>query len=128
MYSKHHRTKKQRAAYKRWREKDPKHYARVQRKRMIRLNIRGKLLVLAHYGKGGKVKCRWHGCQVMDPDMLTLDHIYNDGHKEHRGMRGGGAEMKRTLEKQKWPERFQALCWNHQWKKEIQRRIRERIK
>lgn len=126
MYAKHHKVKKQRAAYKRWKESDPEHYARVQRERMRRLNRRGKLEVLAHYGKGKKVKCCWHGCKIIDPDMLTLDHIRNDGYKEHEGLRGGGAEMKRTLQKQNWPEWFQTLCWNHQWKKEILRRMKER--
>jgi hypothetical protein len=35
-------------------------------------------------------KCAWPGCKVVDLDMLTLDHIKNDGHKHRlRGITSG---------------------------------------
>jgi len=42
-----------------------------------------KLEVLSHYGHG-KLQCAWPGCNVVDVDMLSLDHINNDGGKERK--------------------------------------------
>lgn len=42
-----------------------------------------KRLVLAFYGKNGEAKCCWPDCEVDDLDMLSLDHVNNDG-ADHR--------------------------------------------
>ena len=89
------------------------------RKRKLQAQL-GRLFlkekVLAHYGKA----CNWSGCDVSDPDMLTLDHINDDGSKDR------AADLYRRIVKAGFPDTFQVLCWNHQWKKRI-RKLRERI-
>lgn len=80
-----------------------------------------KMRVLSHYGKDGKAQCCWEGCEVTDLDMLSLDHMNNDGAKD-RKIRGSGQMLYFSMEKEGLPEGFQTLCHNHQWKKEIVRR------
>jgi hypothetical protein len=77
--------------------------------------------VLMHYGRDGKLQCCWAGCEVTDLDMLSLDHIKDDG-AEHRKYLG-------TIRAYQWAKAhefptdiFQTLCMNHQWKKELTRR------
>ena len=84
-------------------------------------NCRAKLKfeVLTHYGPNGILKCSWEGCFVDDIDMLSLDHINNDGSKE--GSNPGHSVYVR-LRREDYPLGFQTLCWNHQWKKEILRK------
>ena len=65
--------------------------------------------VLAHYGKA----CNWPDCDVSDFDLLTVDHINNDGSKD----RAPG--ICRRVIKADFPDTFQVLCWNHQWKKRM---------
>ena len=82
-----------------------------------------KLQTMSHYGPQGKLQCSWPECQVVDPDMLCLDHINDDGAKERKvtGLRGGG-ETYYTLRANGYPEGYQTLCANHNLKKEIMRK------
>lgn len=80
-----------------------------------------KIRVLTHYGNNGKLLCCWEECTVCDPDMLSIDHKNNDGSQD-RNIRGTGNNLYLSLEKEGYPEGFQTLCHNHQWKKEILRR------
>lgn len=82
-----------------------------------------KLRVLTHYGKNGELKCCWEGCEVSDMDMLTLDHVNNDGAKQRET--SGWADQCAWTERHGLPEGYQTLCWNHQWKKELTRRRNE---
>jgi hypothetical protein len=80
--------------------------------------------VLSHYGPNGKLKCSWTGCLVSDVDMLSLDHIDDNG-AEHRRQMGGlgkAAHLYRRLIRDKFPTGFQTLCYNHQMKKELFRK------
>lgn len=77
-----------------------------------------KLIVLAYYGKEGKLQCSWPDCDVTDIDMLTIDHVNNDGNKDYRN----GGKLYVSLRANGYPEGFQTLCHNHQWKKEMMRR------
>jgi hypothetical protein len=52
--------------------------------------------------------------------MLSLDHVNNDGSKDRK--RGTGNNLYLSVEREKYPDGFQTLCHNHQWKKEIMRR------
>jgi hypothetical protein len=81
-----------------------------------------KLEVLSHYGPDGKVQCSWNGCTVIDPDMLSLDHVNNDGCNDSRGT---GSRLYQKLKNEQFPSGFQTLCHNHQWKKELMRRREE---
>jgi hypothetical protein len=87
-----------------------------------------KTEVLTHYGNG-RLKCVVRGCKVQDLDMLTLDHVKNDGgkHRESLGRKAGGASVYVDLKRRGFPEGHQTLCANHQLKKEIMRcrRLRE---
>ncbi len=89
-----------------------------------------KIETLSHYGPQGKLQCNWPGCMVCDVDMLSLDHINNDGaddrRKNDRG--GGGIVTYQRLRKAGFPDGFQTLCHNHQWKKELLRRRAARTK
>lgn len=84
------------------------------------INFQIKLQVLAHYGPDGRLCCNWESCEVVDPDMLTIDHVNNDGAEDRRSR--GGKEIYRSLLARGYPEGYQTLCHNHQWKKEMRRR------
>ena len=106
-------------AKKRANENSRKH---KDKDRLRRLMV--KIDVLAHYGKKGYPMCRWRGCSVDDIDMLTLDHIENNG-AEHRNSGGpGGSALYIRLHVRGYVDGYQTLCHNHQWKKEILRRER----
>lgn len=83
-----------------------------------------KLKALSHYGKDGKALCCWPSCKVSDPDMLTLDHVRDDGARHRKGGQPSGKAIYPLLKRQGWPPGFQVLCANHQLKKEILRRRR----
>ncbi len=79
--------------------------------------------VLTHYGKG-TLQCCWTDCNVNDVDMLSLDHIQNNG-AEHRRQLGGyskACRLYRHLQREGYPQGYQTLCYNHQMKKEIVRK------
>lgn len=97
----------------RWRELNPGKREAFNEHRKVR--------VLTHYGKERLLLCCWEGCTVCDPDMLSIDHKNNDGSQD-RNIRGTGNNLYLSLEKEGYPEGFQTLCHNHQWKKEILRR------
>ena len=78
-----------------------------------------KIKVLTHYSPNGVLECCYKGCTVCDPDMLTLDHINNDGASDRKST---GTSTYIQVEKRGFPEGFQTLCCNHQWKKEVLRR------
>lgn len=93
---------------------------------MKKNNVEVKIAVLGHYGPEGRIQCCWPGCIVDDIDMLSLDHINNDGCKERNGEgRSAGVNFYRFLRTREYPSGFQTLCFNHQMKKEILRRRME---
>ena len=82
-----------------------------------------KLKVLSHYGKDGHLLCCWPDCIVIDPDMLTIDHMDNSGAEERKKDKThAGMTFYAILKRKGYPEGFQTLCHNHQWKKELMRR------
>jgi hypothetical protein len=87
-----------------------------------------KIEVLTHYGPAGILGCCCEGCEICDIDMLTLDHVSNDGYKERQGFnRPPSTDLYFRVKKNGFPVGFQTLCWNHQWKKEITRLRDSRI-
>jgi len=93
------------------------------RERTRRSNKILKFEVLSHYSPKEKLRCSWRGCKITDMDMLSLDHIKNNGAEARRGMKAiGGVVYYSRLRKLGYPEGLQTLCHNHQWKKEITRR------
>jgi len=52
--------------------------------------------------------------------MLTIDHINDDGaHDRKINKVGGGVIFYGRLIRLGFPEGFQVLCFNHQWKKRM---------
>lgn len=87
-------------------------------------NLNLKEEVLTHYGHGGKLQCCWPGCEVTDLDMLSLDHIHDDG-AAHRKALGLGTRMYQWAKSHDFPKDvLQTMCCNHQMKKEVMRRHR----
>ncbi len=79
-----------------------------------------KIEVLTHYGPDTYPNCSWENCDVTDIDMLTIDHIDNSGANDRRGITAkGGITFYARLKRAGYPQGFQTLCHNHQWKKEI---------
>ena len=84
--------------------------------------------VLTHYGPKGVLGCCWEGCMVVDLDMLSLDHIHDDGYKhckEGSTVRLSGRALYYWARLNGYPTDLQTLCWNHQWKKRLEK-IREK--
>lgn len=52
-------------------------------------------------------------CKQTNPDLLTVDHINNDGYAERKkpGM-AGGEQFYRNLRDQGYPDGYRLLCWN----------------
>lgn len=82
-----------------------------------------KIAILTHYGKEGRLMCCWKDCCVIDPDMLSLDHINDDGADQKRRH---GNDVYGYVIRKNFPNGFQTLCFNHQWKKRISRLRRNR--
>lgn len=102
-----------------WNKRNP------ERMRQYRLNYneRVKKEVLSHYGRDGKMQCAWHdGCEITDPDMLSIDHIDNSGGQHRKAGQQGGRNLYVKLKNDGFPPGYQTLCHNHQWKKEIARK------
>jgi hypothetical protein len=82
--------------------------------------VRVKIEVLSHYGPEGELCCSWPQCEVTDVDMLSLDHVNNDGAQDRKNRKNfSGEHLYHRLRKAGYPEGFQTLCHNHQWKKQI---------
>lgn len=98
-------------------------HAEEVRKQHREYAVEIKLEVLSHYGPSGSLQCSWPDCTITDPDMLTLDHVDNDG-ASHRKMKPGltGHKLYSLLRSSGFPAGYQTLCWNHNSKKEIMRR------
>jgi len=80
-----------------------------------------KFEALKHYSQNGKPQCVF--CGKDDIDVLGLDHINNNG-KEEIGKYGlyGRTKLYFLLKRDNYPEGYQTLCMNCNWKKEIMRR------
>jgi hypothetical protein len=82
-------------------------------------NLDRKIDVLTHYGLNSMLQCCGEDCKIIDHDMLTLDHINNDGAVHRKTITTG---IYRWIQSHDYPAGFQTLCWNHQMKKELARR------
>jgi hypothetical protein len=61
-------------------------------------------------------------CGIDDPEVLDIDHIDNDG-AAHRKSGKRGWQLYRFLRNQGYPkDKYQLLCRNCNWKKEMARR------
>jgi hypothetical protein len=78
-----------------------------------------RLTVLRHNG-GDWLACI--DCGEADPDVLVLDHVYDDGRAERRRLKLSSTRLFLLLVKRGFPARYQTLCHNCNAKKEMQRR------
>lgn len=108
-------TEKERIQQRNWRVKNRESW--LPRQRSWRQAL--KLEVLTRYGKNGTLQCCWDGCGVVDIDVLTLDHVNNDGRKDRLKR---GINIYSSLRQDDFPDGYQTLCANHQLKKEILRK------
>ena len=112
-------------AHRRYMKRRPAIIIRM-REQGFKKRAENKLLVLTHYGKDGRAQCCWEDCGIVDPDMLSIDHINNDGNHHRNELMGNprqaGAPFYRRLIREDYPEGFQTLCYNHQFKKELLRK------
>lgn len=125
-------TKDERRAYQRKYNSTPKmrkYFKDYQRKNradiLVKSRVRKMALkyeVLAHYGVNGEARCCWPGCNVEDLDMLSLDHVNNDGAQHRKTIKGAAGSLYYDVKSKGYPTGFQTLCYNHQWKKELERR------
>jgi hypothetical protein len=108
-----------------WKQKNQRRYTMRERERQLSI----KLDVLSHYGPHGVLQCTWPGCEVTDIDMLSLDHVNNDGAEHRRNLfgkkQGNSGGLYGWVRSHEYPPEFQTLCMNHQWKKENLRRRKE---
>ena len=115
-----------RMAHRKLRAK-PEKWAR-EKENLRKFNKERKIEVLTHYGFQGTLRCCWRGCFITDVDMLSLDHIANDGATHRASLLnvsskgGGGSVVYADVKRRNFPEGFETLCCNHQMKKEIIRR------
>jgi len=95
--------------------------------RLIAMRLEKKVEVLSYYGPDGRLQCSWEGCGVTDVDMLTIDHVGNDGGKARKAGESHGYMLYAKLANSGFPSGYQTLCMNHQVKKELVRKrmIRE---
>ena len=85
--------------------------------------VKVKVETLSHYGPDGNLKCSWPGCGVDDIDVLSLDHVVGGGNEDRRASNcAGGTAQYVKLRKLGYPDGFQTLCMNHQFKKDILQR------
>ncbi len=77
-----------------------------------------KAEVFARYCNGD-VKCT---CGQDNIDLLTIDHVNGGGnkHRKEMGIKTAGYAFYRWLYKNSYPEGFQVLCWNCNFKKRLQ--------
>lgn len=75
-----------------------------------------KIAAIAHYS-GGTGRC--HRCGIDDPDVLTIDHIAQDGakHRRNNGIAGSNSKtgttyFARWLKQNGYPPGYRVLCFN----------------
>ena len=99
---------------KRSKQKHGKKYLAQMRERHAAL----KVGALTKYGPQERMQCSWIGCEVSDPDMLSIDHVNNDGYAERKnGVRLNGIYLYRRLMETEFSANYATLCMNHQFKK-----------
>ena len=106
------RKRRGRPDYISWAKRFPKKHALSSFKSGQKL----KQAVLLHYSKSNSPVC--NKCGIKDVDVLTIDHINNDG-ADHRRKIGVGKKVYLWLKQNNFPKGYQVLCMNCNWKKRM---------
>ena len=88
---------------------------RLQKIRDYEANL--KYDVLSHYCKQS-LRCA--RCGITDIDVLCIDHINGGGSKHRRSIGGLGGTLYHWLKKNNYPEGYQVLCFNCNFKKKLE--------
>lgn len=85
-----------------------------QQKDLVRLEV------LSHYSVEDYPVCA--NCSILDTEVLSIDHANNNGTQERKdmGWRGSGMYFYKYLKEKGYPEGYQILCHNCNWKKQLQ--------
>lgn len=107
-------TKESRREYtKEWYQKNK------NKQRIYYSEYRDKIKVEMITAYGGKCL----HCGESDPIVLSIDHIFNDGHVDKKAGIEGGFKLYQKLKRLNWPkDRYQLLCFNCNYRKEHVRR------
>ena len=108
-----------------WRKAHPEKAKKLAQRVGRNWRTRIKREVLSHYGPCGELRCCWPECGITDIDMLTLDHINDDGAKDRKERKKSGTYLYVELRKLNFPLGYQTLCANHNWKKECMRKTKK---
>ena len=102
-----------------WAASNAKRYARNGprlRSQMKKRYALLKLRVLTHYSHTPYPSCVV--CGEVDVRCLSIDHINGGGTKEReRGIHHGGSKLYSFIESQGYPEGYQTMCMNDQFRK-----------
>jgi hypothetical protein len=98
---------------RKWKAENAKRYGQTMRTWALGVKVE----VFTQYGPNREVRCSWVGCTITDLDMLSLDHISDNGAEERKRGQPSGKNLYRKLKKEGFPTGFQTLCMNHQHKK-----------
>jgi len=79
-----------------------------------RWHYRHKLYVLAYYSRG-KIQCAC--CGEAQLEFLTIDHIAGGGNKHRKAIGKNGAQFRKWLIDNQFPDGYQVLCMNCNWAK-----------
>lgn len=74
-------------------------------------------MALLRLAAGGPIQCAV--CGITDPEVLEIDHVYDDGARERRRFKKDGV-VRRIARGECDPSRYQILCRNDNWKKHLQ--------
>ena len=86
------------------RTRTPQCLAKCRRARAA-TRVHTKAIVFQHYGS----KCA--RCGITDIDVLTIDHVAQDG-ASHRFVHRSGNKFYRWLQRNSYPPGFRVLCFN----------------
>ena len=113
---------------KRYYRKNKEAISIMNRKEFSRTNDQSKKICLTHYSRGELPECCHDGCGITDIDVLTLDHVNDDGAEHRKSLPGNGRGLRlyRWIIKNEFPAGFQVLCWNHNVKKQCEKRRRDK--
>lgn len=87
-----------------------KHLDRLNRRKGSEYRLRQ--LILDHYGH----YC--NNCKHVDDDVMSVDHVHNDGAEHRKTVRTPQALLK-FIRDTNYPNTFQILCCNCNWKKHV---------
>ncbi len=107
-YNLKNREKKRLSALK-WNTNNKQHIREHSREKIQAL----KKEVLSHYCQPDSPNCVMCGENRLP--CLTLDHINDDGAKERKELNMYGSNFYLWVKRNRYPERYQVLCWNCQY-------------